>query len=236
MSAHLPAALQANPQSGPLIQPALDPPANLAPDSFAGRLYYMLAPVAQLDPTVGWSLLIYLNGLGVMFQLLDDVVRDSPEGPGWSVLMDLDRCPASALPWLAQFVGVRIPAGLTEAQQRAWAGSTDGFKRGTRQAMVGAAAATLTGDKTVVFRERSGDPAVKPEYAYFLDVSTYDSQTPNPTATLAALTAQKPGGIILRYAHHPGQDYQSLKDGNASYAVVKTKYPSYDAARLATPG
>ena len=34
-----------------------DPPAWLEPDAFAGRLYDMLAPLAQQDPQVGWSLL-----------------------------------------------------------------------------------------------------------------------------------------------------------------------------------
>lgn len=223
LSAALPAELDA------------PPPAALVPESFAERLYVSLAPVAKLDADNAWSLLILCDAIGQMFQLLDDLMRDSPEGPGWSVLMDLDRCPASALPWLAQLAGVRIPVGLTEEQARAWAGSTDGFKRGTAAALRGACAATLTGDKTVIFRERNGDPAISPDYAYYLDVATYDSQTPDPAATEAALLAQKPGGIVLRYSHHPGQDYQSVRDGNASYAALLAAYPSYDAVRLATP-
>ena len=69
-----------------------------------------------------------------MFQDVEDLVRDSPAGdPGWSELLDLDRCPPEALDWLGQFVGIRIPAGLNDLQSRAWISSTDGFRRGTRR-------------------------------------------------------------------------------------------------------
>jgi len=220
----------------PILATLPDPPGNLTPESFAERLYLSLAPVAQLDPTVGWSLLILCNALGQMFQLLDDLVRDTPEGPGWSPLLDLERCPDVALPWLAQFVGTRLLAGSTSDDQRARIASTDGFKRGTAAALRGAAASTLTGSKRVVFRERNGNKATQPiDYAYFLDVITYDSETPNPAATQAALLAQKPGGIVLTYRHTPGQDYQSVRDGYATYTAVHAAYPTYDALRNDTP-
>jgi len=207
------------------------PPDDLAPDTVAARLYVALGPVAEQDPTVGWSLLILCNAIGAMFQLVENWVRDTPDGPGWSLLLDLDRCPDEALGWLAQLVGVRLLPDTTPEQQRARIASTDGFKRGTRQALIGAAQATLTGAKTVVFRERSGDPADTPNYAYYLDVATYDSQTPDPTATLNALLAQKPGGIVLRYRTSPGQDYGQLRDSGRTYAQVKVDYPDYAAVR-----
>jgi len=210
------------------------PPATLTPDSYAERLYAMLEPLARLDSTTGWSLLTYINALGLEFQLVEDWVRDTPDGPGWSLLMDLGRCPDVALPWLAQFAGVRLLPGSTPADQRARIASTDGFNRGTRQSLIGAARATLTGAQTVVFRERNGaalgHPA-SPDYAYYLTVLTYDSQTPDPTATLNALLAQKPGGIVLDYRTAPGQDYQQVRDTRASYAALKTAYADYAAVR-----
>lgn len=210
------------------------PPAELQPESFANRLYNALAPVAQEDPIVGWSLLTYVNALGVMFQIVDELVRDSPEGPGWSAVMDVDRCPPEMLGWLAQFVGVRIPLRLTEVEQRAWVRSTDGFKRGTRDAMIGACAATLTGAKAVLFRERDGANMgypLAPEYAYCVGVRTFASQTPDSALTLRALLAQKPGGILLDYKVMPGQSYDTLKATNASYNAVKAKYKDYNAVR-----
>lgn len=357
-------------------------PAELTPDTYAERLYDMLAPLAARDSEVEWALLTLCNSIGIPFQLVEDLVRDTPDGVGWSTLLDLERCPDEALPWLAQFVGVRVLPNSTPEDQRARIASTDGFKRGTRDALIGAARATLVslvnplanasfetsgawtawGDPgvslvksneqahsgsysgkittsatgvadgahnnvatgivpgqvlrfsayvrpivplglrlqahcypagsiavspvvvcpaglwtqlsltftvgpnvdniyyivslggtpiattyyiddglverlspappapNVVFRERDGDKIAEPiAYAYRLSVSTYASQTPNPTATLAALLAQKPAGIVLDYHVSTGQDYVTLKSGTASYATMKTKYPDYIA-------
>lgn len=216
------------------------PPAGLAPATFAGRLYDMLAPLAEQDPTSGWSLLILCNAIGTGYQLVEDWVRDTPDGPGWSLLLDVDRCPPEALPWLAQLAGVRIPAGMTgDANRRAWIKSTDGFSRGTRAALLGAARATLTGAQRLIFRERDGaahgHPAA-PDVAYYLTVYSYASETPNPTATLNAILAQKPGGIVLFYSAVTMQDYQNVKTTNATYAVVKSTFRDYAALAMNQPG
>jgi hypothetical protein len=216
------------------------PPAELAPDTFAGRLYDMLEPLAEQDPQAGWSLLILCNAIGTAYQLVEDWVRDTPDGPGWSLMLDVDRCPSEALPWLGQFAGVRIPVGVVDdAQRRAWIKSTDGFSRGTRDAMVAAALATLTGNKRLVFRERDGASqgyAGAPEYAYVLTVYSYTAETPNPTATLNALLAQKPGGIRMFYSAVTRQDYQNVKNTNATYTVVVSSFSDYDALALNQPG
>ena len=102
----------------------VDPPSSLTPDTFAARLYDALAPLATQDSSNAWALLILCNAIGLMYQDVEDLVRDSPDGPGWSSLLDLDRCPSWALDWLGQFAGVRIPFGLTDAQRRAWVAST----------------------------------------------------------------------------------------------------------------
>jgi hypothetical protein len=221
--------------AAPPARAAEEPPAGLVPASFADALYTALAPLARQDASYGWALLILCNALGTMFQTLEEYVRDSPAGPGWSALLDLDRCPPEALGWLGQFVGVRLLPDSTVDEQRARIASTDGFKRGTRAALVGAAAATLTGDKTVVFRERDHDPADTPAYAYYLTVITYTSETPDPTATLNALLAQKPGGIVLSYRTAAGQDYTSLAAAYASYAAVTAAYPDYAAVHTDEP-
>jgi hypothetical protein len=217
-----------------------DPPDELTPDTFAARLYAMLAPLATQDEDTGWSLLTYMNALGVMFQLVEDWVRDSEQGPGWSLLLDIERCPPEALPWLAQFSGVRIPARVTDVEERRdWILSTDGFKRGTVDALLGAAKSTLTGEKRLVFRERDGAAhgyASSPDYAYVLTVYSYSAETPDPTATLNALLAQKPAAIKLYYSAVTRQDYQQVKNTYATYAAVKSAYRDYDALALNQPG
>jgi hypothetical protein len=212
------------------------PPLELTPDTYADRLYAMLEPLAERDFEFAWSLLILCNAIGVPFQLVEDLVRDTEEGVGWSVLLDLDRCPPEALPWLAQFVGVRLLAGSTESEQRARIASTDGFKRGTREALIGAAQATLTGARKVTLRERDGDKALEPiAYAYRLTVTTYASQTPDPAATLAALLAQKPGGLVLEFHTAIGQDYATVKSRFATYAALDAAYPDYLAVATDEP-
>jgi hypothetical protein len=221
---------------GPQLLP---PPPELSPDTYAERLYEMLAPLAQHDPENGWALLIYVNAIATGFQLTEDWVRDTPAGePGWSLLVDLDRCPPEALGWLAQFVGVRLLPGSSEQEQRDRIASTDGFKRGTRDALIGAAKSTLTGSQTVIFRERDGanmGHPTSPDYAYCLSVITYASQTPDPNATLSALLAQKPGGILMSYRTATGQDYLQLKTNHATYAAVKAAYRDYNAVRTDEP-
>lgn len=223
------------PRLGSAPDTQADPPDRLTPETFAARLYAMLAPLAAEDERTGWSLLTYVNALGVMFQLIEDWVRDSEDGPGWSLLLDINRCPPEALPWLAQFAGVRLVAGQTDAQDRQRILSTGGFQRGTRAAMIGAAQATLTGAKTVLFRERSGNPAQSPEYAYVLGVTTYASQTPDPTATRNALLGQKPAGIVLNYATTPGQTWQQLRDSGRTWAQVKAAYATWNDVRNDQP-
>lgn len=212
-----------------------DPPADLAPESFAARLYDALAPLAQVDPENAWALLIYCNALGSMYQLVEDLVRDTPDGPGWSALLDVERCPDVALPWLAQLVGVRLLPGSTADEQRERIGSTDGFRRGTRAAMIAAAQATLTGDRFVGLRERDGDPADKPDYAYFLTAITYTEETPDPAATEAALIAQKPGGIVLDFRVAAGQDWQAVRTNNPTWQAVKDRYVNWAAVKADEP-
>ena len=198
------------------------PPTSLLPDTFAARLYAMLEPLAQLDADAGWSLLILVNALGGHFQEVEDWVRDTPQGPGWSALLDLTRAPSEALGWLGQFAGVRIPDGLTDAQQRAWIKSTTGFWRGTLSALVGAAQHTLTGTQTVLFRERDGDP-------YALTVLTYASETPDVAATEAAILAQKPAGIVLDFETVTSTTYSVLRVTYATYAALLAAKPTYSS-------
>jgi hypothetical protein len=190
----------------PAPRRARDAPPDL--ESFADNLYAGMEPLAWMDSAVGYALAHFCAALGSMFQAVEDVARDTPEGPGWSAVLDLDRCPDAWLPWLAQFVGVTVIPGSTPEEQRARIASTDGFRRGTPAAIEGAAAATLTGNQTVTFRERDASAADPP---YTLEVTTLVGETPDPAATLAAIIAQKPGGIVLNYRTVTGQDWQGVQ-------------------------
>ena len=55
------------------------------------------------------------------------------DAPGWSQLLDINRCPDWALPWLGQFLGISYNsyAGLTQAQKIDKISSRPTFDRGT---------------------------------------------------------------------------------------------------------
>lgn len=91
-------------------------------------------------------------------QALDDIVRDTPYAPGYSALLDINRCPTYALPWLGQFVGVRLspilnPLDAPAARQQILA--ENAFARGTLAAVAAAANAQMTPPFTVTVLERT---------------------------------------------------------------------------------
>jgi hypothetical protein len=156
-------------------------------------IYQRVAPLAFADEQLGWALLILCGGLGKPHDLVHELVSDDADGdPGWSALLDPDRCPAQLLPFLAQCVGERIPAGETEEAARERCRTPQGMVRGTNAAIRAAAQRTLTGTKTVQILERTSS-------AYTLTVITLTAETPDPDRTERDLLAAKPAGLILTH-------------------------------------
>lgn len=198
-------------------------------ESFAADLYDSVLPVAWLDHEYGFHLAYYCAAIAVMFQPVADVARDTPDGPGWSGVMDVNRAPVGWLGWLAQFVGVSLVPGTTHDEQVARIKSTDGFRRGTVAAMRSAIELHLTGSKEVVFTERlDGD-------AYVLGIRTLEAETPDPAQTLADILSQKPGGIVLDYATYSSQNYDLVHVERADYTEVHTVYATYSDLRSDNP-
>lgn len=94
------------------------------------------ALVAKQWPWMTPSYAIFCQALGAMFDpvgfLAQDQGLDGDAGyvPGWGVLFDVERCPTAYLPYLAQFVGVTVPAGTSDAQARALIRAEGGLQRG----------------------------------------------------------------------------------------------------------
>lgn len=187
--------------------------------AFADRLKAELLPVLSND------LAIYAEALSEAFREVDDLVRDTDIGVGWSALVDLTRAPSYALPWIAQIVGATTIEGLSDADQRIRIASRSNQVRGTKQAFIDAAKLHLTGTKTILFRERDGgDP-------YALRIVSYTSETPNPAQTLADLLAQKPAGIILTHQVLAGQDWLAVRTNYATWADVKAHYATWNGVK-----
>jgi hypothetical protein len=173
----------------------------------------------------------YLGAIGQMFQGMADIMEDGPnEEPGWSAIVDVDRCPSVGLPWLAQLVGGQLPEGATDANARAYIRARPGWGRGTRATMIAAIQFYLTGNKTVVIRERDSSP-------YHFIVYTYTNETPNSALVNAVIARQKPAGLQYTYTVVAGGTYGSLNASYAaSYNAMKAAFTTYNGIRTNTPG
>jgi hypothetical protein len=144
---------------------------------------------ADYDDAAG----IYVAAVTEPAELINTWVRDTDDAIGWSLFFDPQGAPAEALPWLAQFVGVRLTGGLTVQQQRDQIERRPNLDRGTRAGMAADAQALLTDSKLVLINERAGgDP-------YEVEVYTLTAETPDPDAVEVVVRAQKPAGLILTY-------------------------------------
>jgi hypothetical protein len=195
----------------------------------AERLFTSLGPWSRADSELtGWALLHFCESIAGRYQDILSIVESGDDGePGWSAVLDANRAPATWLPWLAQFVGVRLPPGLSEEAQRLRIKSTDGFRRGSPDAVRAAAKQYLIGpdgtpDSASVFvLERHGSP-------YRLTVSTYEAQTPDVDKVYQAVLEQKPAGLVLNpITVLTGVDYLALRDTHVDYTAVRSAYTDY---------
>jgi hypothetical protein len=200
----------------------------------------------QLRPFVARDsnghLAILLGAVQQMLQPFADLILDDPDtgAPGWSPLVDidrLDRVPGdylTNLAYLAQFVGVVLQAGLAADAQAQRVRSTDGFKRGSPSGIIGAAQQHLTGNKTVVLREKwNPDTAARDDY--HAQIITYAPETPDPAQVADDVNRQDPGGIIFHFSVLDGQDWQSVKTQYPTWLAVRNAYGSWQAVRDDVP-
>lgn len=190
----------------------------------ADRIKTAMAPIVNDD------FAIFIEAVCEPLTELDSLARDSDDGIGWSALLDLDRIPDKGLPWLAQFVGVQTIIGLDTSSQRARIAAHANWKRGSPDAIIQAAQLHLTGNKTVILRERfTGD-------AWKLGIVTYTDETPDSAQTLADILEQKPAGIVLTYNVLDGQDFQLLLDNHPTFANVYADYLTFEGIVEDQPG
>lgn len=189
------------------------------------RLRERTQPLAPDDRQYGYAHAWLCEALSRILLRVQEAFDPEDPIPPIAPLLDPELCPDWALPWLAQLVGVALPVGVSTPDARALIADVAGFRRGTTAAIEAGLANTLTGNKTVYFRERDGGDA------YALEVVTLTGETPDSATTLAALMAQKPGGIVLRYRTVAGQDWQAVKDSGQTWRNVRTNYVSWRDVR-----
>jgi hypothetical protein len=204
----------------PVTRPVVGP---VAEEAYAG-----LGPYTEGDEATGWHLLHFIAALTKGIQETDDLIRDS-DIPGWAAMLDADRTPVGAIDWLGQFVGVDpAPGAINEEGRRLRLKEASGFKRGTPNAIRGAARQSLTGRKRVQLFERDGS-------AYRLRVVVFASETPDVDLTRKLVMAAKPAGIYLQFVVAAGMSYDDLKATGLKYNQLINRFPTYDAMRAALP-
>ena len=184
---------------------------------------YLPTFVQESDAANTYQFLTWLDGIGQQLQPITDLIRDTGAVPGWSIVMDLSRCPAYALPWLGQFVGTRFPTGnhLTATAMRQQILALGALARGTPNAIILAIQAVVGKTAMVRIIERYPDPytfrvvitggitgltyaELAREYPLYSEVAsafpTYDDfPTRNTAAIAAALAAATPGGLLSTF-------------------------------------
>lgn len=150
-----------------------------APDTCA--LYERLGWAKDQDAT--GTLLGWLAGIGQMMQAVDSISADSYDSdgavaPSWSSVLDITRAPTAVLPWLGQFVGVRVDPMARDDQQRYAIESEAGFNRGTPAAILAAADKYLLPGYAASIVERDTSP-------YHLSVDIPSAGVTGPSTCLA---------------------------------------------------
>lgn len=164
----------------------------------AERLYGEFVPIAEpYDADNGYALAHLCQFFAALIDELYTLAFGA-ETP-WGHLLDVETCPARFLPWLGQFVGVEIPDSLPETVARDRVRAAAGQRRGTRESLLSAVQATLTGMRLVRLVERQDGSAWKE-----LVVTRVD-ETPDTAATEAAMRSDKIIGVVqtLQVSNEP---------------------------------
>lgn len=172
-------------------------------DQLTEDLYTDTSFTQPFDESLGWPWLVFLAGFAAAFGDLPHLVRDTDQGPGWSGLVDPDRCDSDKLWWLAQALGVALPAGADEPTQRDTIRDLPPAQRATVTAIETAAEQTLTPGSTATLILQAGG-------TYDDTLQTYESQTPDPDATFTAADNQMPAWRRLTLTTIPGWTWAQM--------------------------
>lgn len=198
----------------------------------ASILYEALDPAfTQYDSENGYAVLRLCQALTVGdLDFIYEIVTDSDLSPGWQILLDPDRAPVAALPYLAQFAGAILRPDMDEEAQRNAIKSPEAFGRGTLAQLIAVAQRRLTGSKAVVVTERyTGD-------AWRVRIETLTSETPEPARTEAEVLAEaKPIGILMFFNTRVAWTWLELRAEEATWLKVREDFATWHDVRTHEP-
>jgi len=191
------------------------------------RLYDNLEPLSGPDASLGWPLLAFIDAIGQMFQPAADLCEDGPNGePGWSIIVDIDRCPDEGLDYLGQFIGMHFYSGITPDQKRQQIRDHTSWQRGTPGSIISAIRLFLTGTKTVQLNERDTS-------AYHFGAIIWATEAPADTTVIVRYVNQfaKPAGLQWTLTVNPGSPpsltYAQIYTQNWIYQYIYDTFQTY---------
>lgn len=178
-------------------------------DDTTERLYAAMPDhYLQADPQQGYALKKLLRSIGAQLDqvetLVDRFTYDSPEdnvpnAHSTSDLINPLTADAKWLTWLAQIYGTRIK-GRPERFRQEMAQGSNGFRGGTRAAMVAAAQTALIGNKFCVIYPHSTDAGPGTGGEWDMLVVTQDSETLTNLYPFQQATVSSPSDWDATYA------------------------------------
>jgi hypothetical protein len=195
---------------------------------------------ADLAPQLTPDLSDFFDALGAMFSPVELYALDDPNGDGnggWSILLDVDRTPyPDGTAYLAQWIGEKMPQGISEEDARNWIVDGPNQRRGTVVSIARAAQRSLTGDKIVQVLERTmPDGSPDPNGDHFTIV-TYNDQTPNPEQVWQDLLTVIPADMVCNYETEDGPKWLDIQQNYATWGDVSAAFPTWGAVRGFRPG
>lgn len=190
--------------------------------------------VEAFEPWITDDLEDYLRAIGGTFQEIEEYAVDNVDGEGWTLLLDPDRCPEEALPYLAQYVGEQLPVGATLAAKRERVLDAPNQSRGTLMSIVFAAQRSLTGSRAVSVKERDAVDGVSDDPDR-LTVITYSDETANPSLVRSDLLSVVPAGIALNYVVLDGQTWSAVDATYADWVDVSGDYDNWGELKSEKP-
>lgn len=149
-------------------------------------------------------------------QAIDDVVRDTQYFPGWSSILDVNRCPEYALPWLGQLVGVRLSQTLADGAKRRAIINECPFDRGTVAYIEYHANLWMTPPYKVTLLERT---------SFIASSFAVDPYAVTVTYPLAGVNALTYAELFANYS-----DYAVVQSDFANYAAMSGDETNLEAA------
>ena len=186
------------------------------------------------DSIYGSDLMDYVLAIAGMWAQTDEYLEDPDNDVvDFQALLDVDLAPTAGLPYLAQYVGERVPIGSTDAQAREWIRESPKWSRGTPQAIFNAVKRVLAPGATMMLRERhKADGTPDPDWIALI---TFTATTPDPALVEYMLRQNVPADIMIDYEIATVQTWGTVATLGLTYGGVLSSFETWAGVAAGVP-